>query len=242
MKNEQLITLFNKPIDELSRADVETEIKMQKFHRGMLRAELARQKKNDEKAVRAYKVRYDKIDFLETYIKVIDGFIDEMERKIATRSDGTKEGRARAIRNKENRKDLRREARNWSISSDGIQLSWDRKKFMLVARDRGYLTEASIIYAVEQELKLTKEKVNVLLEKGKFTWGQVLCLGAMLQMTPKEFCDIFLAGYFVDYYGQFIASYENLDKSVLLKRATTIPKKELAKIDTAIAEMEAAAD
>ena len=69
------------------------------------------------------------------------------------------------------------------------------------------------------------------MDKGRFTWGQVLVLGAWLQMTPKEFCDIFLSGYFTEYYGRYIASYDNLDREVLLKRATALSKKEIETLD-----------
>lgn len=235
MKSEQLVTLFDLPIEEMSRAEIETEIKMQKFHRGLLKSELTRLKRKDEKAVRSYQVRYDKMDFLDNYIKVIDGYIADLERRIATRTDGTERGRKRARSNalRYEQEDIR--AREYAqMSLDGIQMSWNREKFMLCARDRGYLTEQSITYAVEKELNITRSLSKVLLAKGKFTWGQVMCIGAMLEMSPREFCDIFLYGYFVDYHGQFIASYKNLDKTMLLKRATVAQKKDLIKADTAI--------
>ena len=47
---------------------------------------------------------------------------------------------------------------------------------------------------------------------GAMPWG-------ILQMTPKEFCDTFLAGYFTEQFGDYRADYENLRKDELLKRA-----------------------
>lgn len=237
MKSEQLVTLFDKPIKEMSRQELDTEIKLQKYHRSLLRRAMNALKKTDEKARYVHKIRYDKMDFIDNYLKVIDGFIAELERTAETKTDGTEEGRRRALLGQLRRNNDENFAKN-SINLDGIQLSWNREKFMLCARDRGYLTEASIIYAVEKELNITRALAKVLLKKGKFTWGQVMCIGAMLQMSPREFCDIFLYGYFVDYHGQFIASYKNVDKTVLLKRATVMNKKELIEADTALAESE----
>lgn len=242
MKNNTLLTLFQIPIEEMSRDELKTEIRLQKYHKVIFKRELSTLLKaaRDKKPS---KIRYDKIDFLDMYIKVIDGFIADLEKRASTKTDGTPEGRKKAKKNFDHLDKSRKTAiANLKANNDGTQLTWDREKFMSVARDRGFLTEQSIIYAVEKELAMTRPVATLLLEKGKFTWGQVMCIGAMLQMTPKEFCDIFMSGYFVDYHGQFIASYENIDKTVLLKRATVMSKKELQEADTAIAEMEAAAD
>ena len=46
-----------------------------------------------------------------------------------------------------------------------------------------------------------------------------MCIGAMLEMTPKEFCDVFLPGYFKDEHGEFRATHDNLDKRTLLRTA-----------------------
>ena len=35
-----------------------------------------------------------------------------------------------------------------------------------------------------------------LLRTGCFTWGQALVVGALFEMTPKEFADCFMSGYF----------------------------------------------
>lgn len=235
MKSEQLVTLFDRPVEELTRDELKTEIKMQKYHRTLLKRGLSALKRDDEKSVRIFRVRLDKMDFLDGYIKVLDGFIADLETKISTRTDGTEEGFRRARHDSRvlaNKKVYAE--KQIKINYDGIQTSWNKEKFMLCARDRGYLTEQSITYAVEKELNITRALARVLLDKGKFTWGQVMCVGAMLEMSPREFCDIFLYGYFVDYHGSFIASYQNIDKSVLLKRATVMNKKDLIEADTAI--------
>lgn len=239
MKNEQKpITFWDCPIEELNRAELDDEIRMQKYLRALLKREFNVLKKRDLYS-KSTNIRNNKMDFLDAYVKVLDGFIADLESRAKTKSDGTNQKQATKANKVLQRQKTYVEQR---ADYDGTELSWDKEKFMLVARDRGYLTEQSIIYAVEKELAITRSLSKVLLEKGKFTWGQVMCIGAMLRMTPKEFCDIFLSGYFVEYYGQFEASYQNIDKTVLLKRATVMNSKELAKIDTVAAEMEAKAD
>ena len=232
------MTLFNCDWRELSKSDLDTEIRCQKRLRAILRRELNEQKKRSDN-MKPSRLREDKIEFFTDYLKILDGDIAEMDERFNSMSDKEfddvyfrrERGKAKIQQIKDNRHRAKTRP-----DYDGISISWDREKFMLVARDRGYLTEASVLHAVSKELLLNRERAKLILSTGKFTWGQVMCLGAMLKMTPKEFCDIFLAGYFVDYYGQFVASYDNLDKSVLLKREIIMySKKELAEID-ALAE------
>ena len=90
---------------------------------------------------------------------------------------------------------------------------------MLIASDRGYQTEGALIADITKELVLDRTSAKLLVDKGRFTWGQVLCLGAMLDMTPKEFCDTFLADYFVETHGEYRAAFDNMDKYTLLKNA-----------------------
>ena len=104
------------------------------------------------------------------------------------------------------------------INRSGVVFQWDRKKLMQVAIDRGYFSDMAVVYAIEQELGYPKQAIKKLLAEGKFTWGQVLILGALFEMTPKEFCDTFLCGYFVEQGGEWRASYENIDKNGLLEK------------------------
>lgn len=232
----KIIQYFNVPWEELDKTDLEIEIRCEKALIVLLKRELSSLYKARENK-KPSRIREDKIEFFEQYIKVLDGAIGEMQEKFDKMQDVNynPKGRLKKLQEKQNF------TRHWNSiavartksdeSIDGIKPSWDRDKFMLVARDRGYLTEQSVIHAVSEELLVSRDMARVLLDKGKFTWGQVMCLGAMLQMTPKEFCDIFLSGYFTEYYGRYIASYDNLDREVLLKRATALTKKEIATLD-----------
>lgn len=73
---------------------------------------------------------------------------------------------------------------------------WSKETLMMVASDRGYRTEQALIYAVSIELGCTMYSAKRIIETGRMTWGQVMVIGAMLEMTPREFCDTFMHGYF----------------------------------------------
>lgn len=108
------------------------------------------------------------------------------------------------------------------INRNGNVFQWDKRKLMMVAKDRGYMSEISVAYAIEQELDYPKRAIKTLMDTGKFTWGQVLVIGAMFEMTPKEFCDTFMLGYFVEQGGEWRASFDNIDKNGLLAKAQYI--------------------
>lgn len=78
----------------------------------------------------------------------------------------------------------------------GYLPTWDKEKFLLIAADRGYLSERSAVYAVSVAIDVTYSQARTLLRRGRFKWEQILVIGAKFEMTPKEFCDCFLSGYF----------------------------------------------
>ena len=73
---------------------------------------------------------------------------------------------------------------------------WSLETLLVIASDRGYRSEAALADAISKELGIPFKSVKRFLETGRMTWGQVVCLGAFLEMTPKEFCDTFLHGFF----------------------------------------------
>lgn len=75
-------------------------------------------------------------------------------------------------------------------------INWDVKTFRSVARDRGFYTDVAVAAYIADIFGITVYGANHLLMSGRFTWGQCIVLGAMFEMTPKEFCDTFLNGYF----------------------------------------------
>lgn len=73
---------------------------------------------------------------------------------------------------------------------------WDVDKLMTVARDRGFYTEVALVASLAETLNISIGGASKLIETGKLTWSQCIIIGAVLEMTPKEFCDVFLSGYF----------------------------------------------
>lgn len=174
--------------------------------------------------------RYDRIVLIENYIKNLEAFVKDIDYYVSRRTEPmSRASRRRSMqsireRNAKMRKEVIKEnarAYQWkqSIVRDGFLVSWDKARFLMIAADRGYQTDSAIIQAVAEELRLDRTRGRMIIDYGRFTWGQVLCLGAMLEMTPKEFCDTFLVGYFTEQYGEYRASYDNISKDELLTQA-----------------------
>lgn len=76
--------------------------------------------------------------------------------------------------------------------------TWNKDRLLLVAKDRGYPTEASVVNAVGKELELSRSTVADMIGTGRFRWEQILVIGSMFEMSPREFCDVFLSGFFIE--------------------------------------------
>lgn len=223
----RMITLFGKELKSLKFNELKRERRCQSFLltriKMILKSTYADAERNPESTIHS-----DKIAFFEMYKAHIEALIEEcdywMDRRYEPQSNSHKLHPKWMIRkeNVERRKRYLRDNRiriYWQQNEDGLIVSWDRDKFFHIAADRGYQTEELIVSEIARELEIDRTRAKIVLDKGRFTWGQVLCLGAFLQMTPKEFCDTFLAGYFVEQFGEYRADYENLRKDELLKRA-----------------------
>lgn len=93
---------------------------------------------------------------------------------------------------------------------------WDANKLKEVARDRGYFTESALYALLGQELGLSIQIIRQIMAQGKLSWGQCIVIGAVLEMTPREFCDVFLSGYFREVGGKYVAKVD--DTKALLDR------------------------
>lgn len=174
--------------------------------------------------------RYDRIVLLENYMKNIEALVEEIDFYIDRRAEPTTNASRRnsALGIRARNAKARKKAINdnakvyrWKQYADReiYNISWDKEKFMAIASDRGYQTESAVIHAVGEALNLDRARSKVIVDDGRFTWGQVLCLGAMFQMTPKEFCDTFLSGYFTESFGEYRADFDNINKTEALKAA-----------------------
>lgn len=223
----KMITLFGKDLSKLKYNDLRRERRCHSFLLTRIRILLGNEYDALEKHPES-QIRKDKIAFFEMYVEHLEAIIQEcdywMDRRYEPLSNSYATKPKWTIK-KENEKKRKRQildnaiAYHWQKGDDGLLVSWDRDKFFLIASDRGYQTEEAVTAEVAKELKLDWTRARLALERGRFTWGQVLCLGAWLQMSPREFCDTFLAGYFTEQYGEYRADYENLNKTELLKRA-----------------------
>lgn len=97
---------------------------------------------------------------------------------------------------------------------------WSKETLMKIASDRGYRSEQAVVYALSSELGCTMTTAKKMIETGRMTWGQVMVIGAMFEMTPREFCDTFMHGYFKETaVGTFIAIID--DPVPLLQKPIT---------------------
>lgn len=74
--------------------------------------------------------------------------------------------------------------------------TWDADRFRLIARDRGYYSDESLAAIISETLDCTLIFAKRLIKTGRISFNQCLVLGSLFEMTPKEFCDAFLGGYF----------------------------------------------
>lgn len=225
----KMLTLFGKDISKMRYAELKRERRVQSYFLTRVRKDLKEcllLRKKEYKRDSWTALREDKIEFFESYIKHLEALIEEidywMDRRYApAKGRGNKTKAKLQAENARRRQNyLNDNAAGWAQErmQDGLYVMWDRDKFDLIASDRGYQTEEMILSAISEELRMSRTNARLAIQSGRFTWGQVLCLGAMLEMTPKEFCDTFLAGYFVERYGEYRAEHEHLDKAQLLKR------------------------
>ena len=225
----KMLTLFGEDIGKLPYNDLVRERAMQRYLLRVLNKRLAIEQYSKEQQANESQRIDDKVSFLGIYISHLEAFIRDidywMSRKFEPESNwkvGSK--RKWQIREENQQKRKQNIAENarlykWEKATerDGFLISWDKDRFLRIAADRGYQTEEALIQDVGKELNLDKARAERIIENGRFTWGQVLCLGAMLQITPKEFCDTFLNGYFVDRYGEYRADYDNISRMELLR-------------------------
>lgn len=230
-EEKTLITLWDMNIEDMERYELETELRVQKWLWRVIQRAWTKLVAEDQKK-KPSRMRYDKIEFCEMYMKNLEALIAQIQHFIPRRTyaderrptEHQARRRERAERDRNRSRDLQSKYNAADFARrEGISLQWNKDLFIHVARDRGYQTEEAVVYAVEKELGLDRAKATLLINSGRFSWGQVMCIGAMLQMTPREFCDVFMAGYFEEYKGEWYASYNSIDKSALL-RHKILPK------------------
>ena len=222
----KMITLFGTEPSELRFNDLKRERRCQTWLLTRIRMLLKQEYKSQEKF--DSQIRQDKIAFLEMYKQHLEALIQECDFWLDRRAEPLSNSNGRrhkSVIRGENAKRRKRviadnRARDYlAQTKDDFNISWDRDTFFLVATDRGYQTEEAVVSIVGKALNLDRNRARIVLASGRFTWGQVLVLGAEMQMTPREFCDTFMSGYFTEQWGEFRADYENINRLQLLKQA-----------------------
>lgn len=227
----KMLTLFGEDIGKLPYNDLKRERALQAYLLKLMKIRLKREEYfREQRKVDTLRGR-DKIAFFKIYVEHLESFIEEIDywldrkfepeepyNKVRKRKDQIRE--ANKIRHRRMMaEDVRTLRLSRTIERDSMYVTWDKERFLLIASDRGYQTENALVADISKELNLDRSATRLLMEKGRFTWGQVIVLGAMFEMTPREFCDTFLAGYFVNQNGVYRASCENMDEVELLKSA-----------------------
>lgn len=227
----KMLTLFGEDIGKLPYNDLKRERALQAYLLKLMKIRLKREEYfREQRKVDTLRGR-DKIAFFKIYVEHLESFIEEIDywldrkfepeepyNKVRKRKDQIRE--ANKIRHRRMMaEDVRTLRLSRTIERDSMYVTWDKERFLLIASDRGYQTENALVADISKELNLDRSATRLLMEKGRFTWGQVIVLGAMFEMTPREFCDTFLAGYFVNRNGIYRASCENMDEVELLKSA-----------------------
>lgn len=104
--------------------------------------------------------------------------------------------------------------------------TWDEAKFRAVTKDRGFFDDATTAAIISETLDCSLIMANKIIRTGRLTFNQCLVLGSLFEMTPKEFCDVFLNGYFreIGESGVYRAYVE--DPQALLRKPTRKKKGE----------------
>lgn len=89
-------------------------------------------------------------------------------------------------------------------------VTWDYDKLKAAARVAGFYTDELIRVNIARELELSIAATERMLKSGRMSWGQAMLIGALFEMTPALFCDVFLNGYFKEIAdGRFVAQVDN---------------------------------
>lgn len=111
---------------------------------------------------------------------------------------------------------------------------WNYESLKRVAVSKGYGSVTTLSAAVAQEFGLTVRSATDFLRDGRLGWGHVLVLASFLEMTPAEFCDVCLHGFFKEVVdGKFVAHITEEEKKAFLKGSPKTAKEDDDGIDHA---------
>lgn len=171
----------------------------------------------------------DRAEYFRRLYEMVDGVVEELEEIYTMKKDlghikGTDVDAKRSVYLRRG-KDYRAHVKRPQVAV------WNREAIMAIAYDRGYRVEESFISAVAKELDVTFLSAKRLLNSGKFTWGQVLILGLMLEMTPREFAETFMRDYFTEVADGVYRAWGKKEQFVKPLRKRPDPPPEIINVD-----------
>lgn len=79
-----------------------------------------------------------------------------------------------------------------------MQRNYSQEKLMQMAKHRGYFTTHAIARTLSQNTGLSVATWENKLSSGHLSREEMIVIAAWFEMTPKEFCDVFLHGLFAE--------------------------------------------
>lgn len=87
---------------------------------------------------------------------------------------------------------------------------FSKSKLMEVAKERGYVSDNAVCFALSPVLGVSKRVVHGKLRKGSLTKEECEVIGSFFEMTMKEYYDVFMSGLFQeDSDGHYVCHIEN---------------------------------
>ena len=73
---------------------------------------------------------------------------------------------------------------------------WDKDTFLTACKDRGYISLVAVANAMSEQLDMTMYQARHIIITGRWRWEYILVMSSYFEFTMREFCDIFLRGFF----------------------------------------------
>lgn len=128
-----------------------------------------------------------------------------------------------------NRKGGVKTQRGWKRKESAVKMQgnyYSSKKLIEVTKHRGYYNVHSVAVALSQDTGLSVSTLENKISSGHFSREEMIVIASYFEMTPKEFCDVFLNGLFNEnHLGHFIAHVDSA-YAVLHPQRTGGQKKE----------------
>lgn len=158
------------------------------------------------------------VDVLTQLHSASQGAVRRLEEVYVARDrKKTNDQRLKALEN------AQRKFRDNIRRTERIERVWNKEAFYAIAEDRGYKVRDALLNDLSKELDIPLKSAEKLIQQGRFTWGQVLIIGAMLEMTPREFSETFMRGYFEEVSEGQYRAWANKDELIYIP----VPKEPL---------------